>query len=311
MILVVAANPSIDRSRPVPVLRVGQVHRPTRVFLGAGGKGLNVARAARVLGLGARVTGCLAGHTGALVADLAREEGLDARWHLLPLGETRTCVLLNHDQGDSTVLNEPGPHLDPADWLAFHRLVEELAGGVRAVVLAGSVPPSVDPEAYAALCRALVRRVGRVYVDTPGPPLAALVRNPVGLAIKVNRAELAEALGQPLEEPGRLVAALRALLGAGAAMVGVTLGAQGAVVATADGAWRGTSLAGPLVSSVGSGDSFLAGLVAAEVAGLPLTEGLRLACACGAANAETPLPGRFEADRVAALRAGATVERLG
>jgi len=311
MILIVASNPAIDRTLHVPVLEPSRVHRPREVHLGAGGKGLNVARAIRVLGHPCRLTGCLAGHTGDLVADLAREEGLEADWHRLPRGETRNCMLLNHDQGDATVINEPGPVLQAGDWDGFVRRVEGLAGAVQGVVLAGSVPPSVDPEAYAGLCRSLARRVGRVWVDSPGPPLAAILRDPRGLSLKVNRFELSEALGRTLDDPGRLLAALRAVIGAGAALAGVTLGPEGALLASADGAWRVEAPPTRLVSSVGSGDSFLAGLAVAWDRQWGVPDSLRLAAACGAANAESPYPARFRSDRVQDLFQSCRAEYLG
>ncbi len=311
MLLIVASNPAIDRTLHVPCLEPGRVHRTGRVHLGAGGKGLNVARAARILGFPARVTGCLAGHTGDLVADLAHQEGLEACWHRLPRGETRNCLLLNHDQGDATVINEAGPTLEPEDWEHFAGHIQHLAEEAEAVVLAGSVPPSVDPERYAGLCRRLARRVGRVWVDSPGPPLAALLRDPAGLSLKVNRTELAEALGQDLEAPGRMGAALRALIGAGACLAGITLGPHGALVATPEGAWRVTTPEVDLVSSVGSGDAFLAGLAVGTLQHEGFSEALGLAAACGAANAETPYPARFQPDRVAELRARCQVEPAG
>ncbi len=301
MLLIVASNPAIDRTLHVPTLEPGRVHRPRQVHLGAGGKGLNVARAARVLGHPCRLTGCLAGHTGALVEDLARAEGLEATWHHLAGGETRNCLLLNHEGGDATVINEPGPLLSAADWADFSARVSRMAREARTVVLAGSVPPSVDPEAYAVLCRSLARQVGRVWVDSPGAPLAALLHDPRGLSLKVNRAELSEALGCPLEDPGRLLAALRALIGAGATLAGVTLGPQGALLATADGAWRVEAPTTGLVSSVGSGDSFLAGLAVGWERDWSPPEALRLAAACGAANAETPYPAHFRSSRVQEL----------
>ncbi|MGI5842684.1 MAG: 1-phosphofructokinase family hexose kinase [Candidatus Xenobium sp.] len=298
MLLIVASNPAIDRTLHVPLLEPGRVHRPREVHLGAGGKGLNVARVIRILDHPYRLTGCLAGNTGNLVAELAREEGLETDWHRLPRGETRNCMLFNHDQGDATVINEPGPVLDAGDWDDFVRKVEEMAGAARGVLLAGSVPPSIDPEAYAGLCRSLARRVGRVWVDSPGPPLAAILRDPRGLSLKVNQAEFSEALGRPLDDPGRLLAALRSVLGAGAALVGITQGPQGALLATADGAWRVEAPPTQLVSSVGSGDSFLAGMAVAWDRQWGVPDSLRLAAACGAANAESPYPGRFRTERV-------------
>lgn len=311
MLLIVATNPSVDRTLHIPRLVPGQVHRTSRVSLGAGGKGLNAARAARAIGQPAKVAGILAGHTGALVADLAAAEGLDTAWHHRTHGETRVCLLLNHDQGDATVINEAGEDLAPQEWRDFAALVERQAGRARAVAFAGSVPPSVDPDAYVDLCRSLARLTGRVYVDTNEAHLAAVLRDPRGLSVKVNRRELESGLGRRLDEPSRLVAELRALLGMGACLAVVTMGGDGLVAADPSGVWRVTGPSVPLVSSVGSGDSFLAGLAAGELQGASLPEALRLAAACGAANAETPFPAAFGAGRVAELRAACQVERVG
>lgn len=311
MLLVVATNTSVDRTLHIPRLTPGQVHRTSRVSVGAGGKGLNAARAARALGQPCRVTGILAGHTGAHVADMAAAEGLDAAWHHRPRGETRVCLLLNHDQGDATVINEAGEDLSLQEWRDFGARIEGLAEQAQAVAFAGSVPPSVAPEAYVDLCRALSRRTGCVYVDTNEAHLAAVVRDPRGLAVKVNRREMEGALGRRLDQVSRLVAELRALLGMGACLAVVTMGGEGAVAADPSGVWRVTGPSVKLVSSVGSGDSFLAGLATGALQGLPLPESLRLAAACGAANAETPLPAAFTAMRVAELRGATQVERVG
>lgn len=303
MLLSVTSNPTIDRTLYVPHLTVGTVHRTTAVHLAAGGKGLNVSRAARVLGYEVLATGPLAGRTGQIVADLALTEGIAAEWYWLSTGETRTCHLINHDQGDATVINEQGPTVSAGDWQGFAVHVRRLAQNAGAVAFSGSLPLGVNPAALAELAGSLAAAGQVVYVDTSGPPLAALLAQPQGVCLKVNQAELAAGLGQKFEgrslEP--LVNAGRQLLSRGATMLVVTLGSRGALVVTPEGAWQAVAPAVKVTSTVGSGDSLLAGLAVARLRGQPLAAALAFGVACGSANALSDLPARFKLDQVEAL----------
>jgi 1-phosphofructokinase family hexose kinase len=297
MLVAVTPNPAIDRTLYVPTLTVGAIHRTAEVRLAAGGKGLNVTRAARILGGAVLATAPLAGHAGRIVASLAAEEGLPSDWYWLEAGETRTCLLLNHATGDATVINETGPTLPGASWEGFLAHVERLAGGAAAVAFSGSLPPGAPPESLGAFAGALTAKGQTVYLDTSGQALATTLAQPAGLCIKVNRAELAAGLGLPGDALSRegLLEAGRALLRRGAAQVVVTLGAEGALaLEPAGGWWAAPPPVEPVVSTVGSGDAFLAGLTVAQMKGQPLEQALAWAVACGAANTLTPLPGHFE-----------------
>ncbi|MEW5961345.1 MAG: 1-phosphofructokinase family hexose kinase [Chloroflexota bacterium] len=294
MLLAITPNPPLDRTLHVPRLAVGAVQRATGVHLSAGGKGLNVARVARLLGCPTLASGPLAGQSGRIFAELAGAEGIPADWYGLKSGETRTCLLINHDHGDATVINEPGPTVSAADWRGFAAYVRQLAAAAGAVAFAGSLPPGVAADALGALARSLATPPRAVYLDTSGPALTAALAQPAGLCLKVNRAELSAGLGLELADLGQIVEAGRRLLGRGAALVVVTMGAQGAVAVSEEEAWQATPPPIAVVSSVGSGDSFLAGLAVARWRGEALDRALALAVACGAANALTSLPGQLD-----------------
>lgn len=297
MLLTITANPSLDRVLHLPYLATGQIHRATNLKLVAAGKGLNVVRAAVTLGTPALATGMLAGRHGQIVAELFQVDGFAADWYWLPAGETRVCTMLNQDSGDTTVINEPGPDISTAEWAGFAAHVQALAQSAQAVVFCGSMPPGVPPDAPGQLARALAGNGLPVYFDVGYQHLPSLLANPRGVCVKVNRAELAAGLGQsfgsgdalaPLIEAGQL------LLARGATQVVVTLGGAGALAVSPEGVWQATPPIISVVSTVGSGDSLTAGLVAAQLRGLPLAQALAHGVAAGAANALNNVPGRLE-----------------
>ncbi|MBI1879413.1 MAG: 1-phosphofructokinase family hexose kinase [Chloroflexi bacterium] len=311
MLLTVTPNPTIDRMLHVPELTAGLVHRATSVQLGAGGKGLNVARAARTLGGEVLATAPLAGHSGRLLAAMLVEEGLPANWHWLESGETRTCLLMMHDTGDATVINEPGEPMSRQAWADFAGHVERLATQAQAVAFCGSLLPGVEPEALSALARGLVSVQRAVYLDTSVAALKAALAQPAGLCLKVNRAELAVGLGRAVDQfsTDQIIMAGQELLARGAALVVVTLGGEGALAIAPEGVWQASAPPVQVVSTVGSGDTFLAGLAVARSRAQSVAEALAFGVACGAANATTSLPGRFEREMVETMLTQVEVKR--
>lgn len=292
MILCVTPNAAIDRTLVVPQLEPGAIARPSRVISAAGGKGFNVARAVQKLGGSVMCAGFLGGHTGRLVADLAHREGLSGRWTWRE-AETRTCTIIIVENSRQVLeIYEPGPPLTGGDW---PRLIEDLqqeAQYADVVCLSGSLPPGCPASAPGDLIAALHAAGAPVWLDTSGPALlAALPASPDGL--KINAAEAGELLATPITTAAEAAHAASRLVQRGIATVTITLGAQGAVLATTTGRWWAKPPALSSVSAVGSGDSFLAGLVTALTTGQPPTEALRLAVAVGAANTLTPGGGQF------------------
>ncbi|NTU80991.1 MAG: 1-phosphofructokinase family hexose kinase [Chloroflexales bacterium] len=310
MLLIITPNPSLDRTMVFRDLRLGGVHRTDEVIVAAGGKGLNVARAARVLGQAALVCGPLGGHTGEHVAHLAAEEGLLCRWTSHGSGETRTCVLVvDPEAGDATALNEVGPALGPRPWSAFAAGVLDASASADLCLLSGSLPPGVPPTALGTMVAELGSLGRRVLADTSGPALAAVVEARIW-GVKVNGAEAGALMGREITDVAEALAAVVDLRARGIALAAVSLGALGCVAADATGRWLARPPAVPVVSSVGSGDALMAGLATGLLRGLPLPEALRLGVACGTADVLTAGPGRIEPAEVDRLVAEVAVERL-
>lgn len=300
--LCVTPNMALDRTLLVPGFRVGAVQRPAELLNAAGGKGMNVARALHRLGGSAHCTGLLGGYNGQFVAALAAAEGLPGDWTWFD-GETRICTsIVDPQSGKTTALYESGPPISAADWERFSADVLRAAGTHDNVCISGSLPRGVPPHALAELIAALHNSASAVWVDTSGPALeAALVACPS--AIKVNAEEAGALLGQPLDSVAAACAAAIAMQRRGIALVALTLGAQGAVLCDASGCCHAAPPPGPIVSPVGSGDAFLAGLVLARGQGLLPDEALRHAVAAGTANARYAGGGRFTLADVQAVLA--------
>ncbi|WP_112138744.1 1-phosphofructokinase family hexose kinase, partial [Glycomyces dulcitolivorans] len=268
MIVTVTANPSLDRTIAVEVLRRGEVHRASSDRVDPGGKGVNVSRALVANGHATRAVLTTGGHAGSELLDLLGEAGVHVEEVPVSQG-VRSNLTIAEADGTVTKLNESGPALRPEE-------VEELLTAAIAPTLdrraswiagCGSLPPGVGPDFYAVLVERTHQAGARAAVDTSGPALAASLRARPDL-VKPNRDELAEAAHAAITTLGDAVEAAEALRSQGAQAVLVSLGADGAILVDADGVHHAEApLAGPVASTVGAGDASLAGFLAAGGAG--------------------------------------------
>jgi len=296
-LLAVAPNPSIDRFFRLDRLALGDINRPTVEVQVAGGKGLNVARAATALGADVAAAGILAGFAGRWIEAQMRSEGVEGLWAWVD-GETRACVAIADDtSGALTELNEPGPTVRPTDVDALLALIDDALANaeVGLLTVSGSLPPGAAPDGVARIVALGRDRGVPAVVDAAGEPLAlAMAERP--WAIKVNLREATAAL-QGTESPGDATAVAAALARRSGAIAIVTLGPDGAICASPDTAAPvhvgRAGAVGPY--PVGSGDAFLAGFAVATLDGAPLAEAVRLAAGAAAANALVPGAGRLDA----------------
>jgi 1-phosphofructokinase family hexose kinase len=291
MILCITPNPAIDRTLVVSNFVLGNVHRTGRTIVAAGGKGLNVARTIRTLGGEPLCMGFAGGHSGRLLADLAQKEGLDSRW-TWTAAETRTCTILVTQDGDATVINEPGPPCSTPDWKRLRRDIEDQLSVAGLVCISGSLPPDFSVEDFQGLLRRLVDAGKQIWVDTSGSALRTALTQP-GICLKVNGNEIAEILGFEVKDLASGRRALSMLNECGVAAAVITLGAMGALLATKEGRWHAHGPPVKVISTVGSGDAFLGGLVGALDAGQSWPEALCHAIAAGTANALSAGGGQF------------------
>lgn len=261
MILTITLNPSLDRTVEVGELTRGRVLRARDTHLHPGGKGVNVARALLANGIPSRAVVPVGGPDGDQLVELLGREKVDAV--VVPVsGRTRSNITIAEADGTVTKLNEPGGALtaDELERILDHALADAVAGGW--VVLCGSLPPGAPDDTYARITRRLSEAGQRVAVDTSGPALARVVEARPTL-VKPNAEELAEAVGRPLASRADAVLAARELRDAGAGAVLVSLGAAGALLVDDAGVLVGECAPVEPRSTVGAGDAFLAGFLAA------------------------------------------------
>jgi 1-phosphofructokinase len=293
-VVTLTANPSLDRTLELPApLVAGGIVRLLGAGTEPGGKGVNVARA--IAAAGVEVVSVLpAGDTDPIVTAL-RALGLGLATVPVPT-LVRTNYTLVDPQGITTKLNEPGAALDDATREALAALLRDRGAGARWIVLSGSLPPGTPSGWYAELVATLRGTGARIAVDTSEGPLLALLESGRDAApdlLKPNAEELAQITGTTEEavlgDPEVALAAVRELHTRGVAEVLLTLGSDGAVLSTADGGlWSALPPRITVRSTVGAGDSSLAGYVLADLAGAPPAERLRAAVAYGAASASLP-----------------------
>lgn len=306
MILCVTPNPAVDRTLLLPGLTAGEVHRATQTIIAAGGKGLNVARTIKLLGGEPLCMGFVGGHTGKWLADLARTEGLNAHWTWTDV-ETRTCTILVTGDGDATVINEPGLPVSSLDWERLRRDIQEQLAFVQRVCISGSLPPESPPQDFLHLLSLLVESGKQVWVDTSGSALKTALKQP-SICIKANGEEIGSAFGLDVKDVNSAQRALEILLARGLTAAVVTLGAAGALLATKEERWL---IRGPrveVVSTVGSGDAFLGGLIVALDGGKGWHDALSDALAAGTANTRSAGGGQFLRSEFEEIRARIHIE---
>ena len=287
MIATVTLNPSLDEWVTLPRLAVGDLNRATAFHRYPGGKGLNVSRVVHELGGRTRAFALCGGEDGAILRGLLARQAIPAVF-VGVAGTTRNNYKLRtlHPR-TLTEINTAGPRVSTAELAALERRLLRCRPTPRCVVLSGSLPPGVPATMYARWIRMLRDRRIPVALDTSGTALTAGVAARPWL-IKPNRQEAEALLRMTIAGPAHALKAARRLQHLGPELVLLSLGKDGAILATPQGVWEARPPTVAVDSAVGAGDSLLAGMVLGWARGASLCEAFRLGVACGTASAMTP-----------------------
>ncbi len=316
MIITVTLNTAIDKTLSVPNFRLGRRHRTVEQTTMPGGKGVNVARVLKTLGAPVIATGLTGGATGTRIVDqLTQLSVLSDFVRIREESRTNTAVI-DPTTGEQTEINERGPKVSEQEAELFVDKLLYLAKGASMCVFAGSLPREVDIDVYARLIRELRRLGVTTVVDTDGDPLRRAVRAEPSV-VSPNVLEAEELVGHEFNDDEDRVIAVREMVGLGAREAIMTMpdGCFAQMIPDEPGTdpdlYRVVVPAGAVEprASVGSGDAFLAGFVAARYARKPTAECLAFGVACGAESTQHLGAGLVDPDRVQRLLDEIEVQR--
>ncbi|MCA3554051.1 1-phosphofructokinase family hexose kinase [Aestuariivirga sp.] len=280
-VLTITLNPTIDVFSEADRVQPTHKVRLKDTSYEPGGGGINVARVISALGGGVEALALSGWEMGDFLGRLLKAEGI--AWTPIPIaGETRVALMV-HDRSTGLEYRflPEGPEVRGHEIDACADAVARKTDGF--VVASGSLPRGAPADSYVRLAQAAARNGLPFVLDTSGAALKAALNHGGIFLVKPSQSELESYAGHELDAAG-IEAAARAIIAAGQArMVAVTLGAGGAVLATADRLLRLPAMTVAVRSAVGAGDSFLGAMVWALSRGWEIDRAFLLAMAAGAA----------------------------
>lgn len=281
MIRTVTLNPSIDYAVSLDELKTGETNRSENASYTAAGKGINVSRMLKNLGTDSNAFIVTAGNIGELYKKTAEDYGVNTEYFNLENGETRINVKISAEK--ETEINAKGPVVNEKETQMIIDAVSDVSAG-DILVLSGSIPPGMPEDTYCKIMEKAAIRKAKVAADTHGNALRRLLSYRP-MIIKPNAAELGELFKAEIKTAKDAAYYGRKLMDEGAENVLVSMGAEGAVFITAQHEYVVKAPKGKVVSTVGSGDSMLAGYIAASINGFDEYHAVAYSVACGSASA--------------------------
>ena len=308
MITTVTLNAAVDKLYLVDELQAGGVTRVKECSATAGGKGLNVARVASILGENVLASGFVGGHSGRYVEEMLKDDLVRSDFVHVD-GESRTCINIIDRSGRSTEFLEPGVTVTGKDKSRFLEKFTQILKKSDVVVLSGSMPRGCNSEFYAELIRLVKADDCKVILDTSGESLKQGLKA-LPTMIKPNRDEISALLGTAVNSRDDVVRAAETLRDGGIPYVVVSMGKEGAILACREGIFEGNPPDVKVVNTVGCGDSMVAAFAAGFERGYPPGKALQFALAVSSANAMCRQTGFFHPEDLRKILSAGKVTRL-
>ncbi|PNZ27982.1 fructose 1-phosphate kinase [Staphylococcus petrasii] len=282
MIYTVTFNPSIDYIMFTDGFELKGLNRAKATYKFAGGKGINVSRVLKTLGVQSTALGFAGGFPGDFIANTLQQSDIKTDFIKVD-DDTRINVKLK--SGDETEINAPGPNVTDEQFQALLTQIKQTTSE-DTVIVAGSVPKSIPSDAYAQIA-SITQQTGAKLVVDAEKDLVNTVLKYQPLFIKPNKDELEEMFNMTVTSDEDVVKYGREILKEGAQSVIISLGGDGAIYIDDKRSIKAQNPKGQVVNTVGSGDSTVAGMVAGLESGLSLEDAFQQAVASGTATAFT------------------------
>lgn len=285
MIYTVTFNPALDYVMTVDKLLFGDINRTNSEQIYYGGKGINVSAILTRLGIENTALGFLAGFSGERLEEMLNDDGIHHDFVKLKQGYTRINVKIKAEK--ELDMNANGPTIEAADLDCLFEKLDKITAG-DTLILAGSIPDSLPNDIYEKILGRLNEKDVCIVVDATGDLLLNVLKFRPFL-IKPNHHELGEIFGVEIRELKDIVKYGKMLQEKGAKNVLVSRGRDGAVLLDENGkTYTMGNVPGKIVSSVGCGDSMVAGFLAGYIQKGDYAYALKLGSACGNASAFSP-----------------------
>jgi len=304
MIITITPNAAIDKTLTVPNFHAGFRHRASQSLTLPGGKGVNIARALKTLDVPVIASGLVGGRTGQQIIEGLTREGILNDFVRIA-GESRTSTaVIDPTNMSQTEINEYGPVVTEAERQLFLEKIDYLAKGAHYVVLAGSLPRRLPDDFYFQALQLIKARRCFSVLDSAGEPLRLGVRGHPDF-VSPNLREAEDLVGHEFHDEQDVIEATEVIHELGAQNVIITL-PDGCVARIKHGRRFRTYHATiprfeTVVSTVGSGDAFLAGFITYRFAKNEISDCLRFGVACGAASTQSYGAGVLDVDEVEQL----------
>lgn len=286
-IITVTLNPAIDKSTTVPVLVSEKKLKCTQPVFEPGGGGINVARAIKKLGGNATALYLAGGYTGTFFTQLLEKEQIDTRVIEIAKHTRENLIVFDSSSNLQYRFGMPGPVVEEKEWKKLLSILEQM-DGISYLVASGSVPAGVPVDIFARIASIAKKKKIRCIVDTSGEALQLAASEAVYL-LKPNLGELASLVGAEEIEIGMVNDVAGKLVANGKCeVVVVSMGAAGAMLVTKDEAHRITAPVVKRISTVGAGDSMVAGIVMGLMKNMSMSDAARYGVACGTAATINP-----------------------
>lgn len=309
LIFTVTLNPAIDKTVVIPDFAAGGVNRVQYLRVDAGGKGFNVSKCLKKLGVGSTACAILGGSTGEYLLALMAQMGIDTLSVTINEQSRTNLKIIDPSKGVTTEINEPGPEVSCS---VLEELKNRIAGKISPgdiVILSGSLPRGAKASLYYEWTKFYHSLGAVVFLDSDGEAMRLGVEAKPDF-IKPNHHELSRIVGKNLSTEQELVEEGKKLLETGIEDIVISLGADGAIFLSADGIFKAGSLEVSVLSTVGAGDSMVAAMAYGFEKKLPRETRIRLAMAMGAASVMSEGTQAPDADLVWKLAEKVEIQRV-
>lgn len=308
MILTITLNPAIDSRYHIKDFQIDKVIRCTEYEKTAGGKGLNVSRILKSLRKDVLATGFIGGKIGEYFLELLEKDEIKENFIRIS-EETRTCLALLGDDGTQTEILEIGPTINQIEIEKFIEIYEKQLQKVELVCVSGSLPQGINTDFYKCLSQKAKKSQIPFIMDTSGEAFREGIKGKPYL-IKPNKEELENYCGKTLDTEIEIIKVIKELLDKGIKYVAVSLGKEGAILASKKQILKATPPNIKALNPVGSGDSMIGGFAKAIADKKTDIEILKYGIACGTANAMEAKTGQIELSNVESILKKIKIESI-